>query len=341
MAKKMVGFGEILLRLTPKGYDRFVQAEEFVAKYTGAEANAAVSVVNYGLEAYIVSKIPANEIGQACINYLRRFGVNTDYIARGGERLGLFYLETGAAQRASKVIYDRSHSSIRESKPEDYDWEAIFDGKDWFHFSGTAPALGDNVIRVLEDGLKVARKKGVMVSVDLNYRSKLWSPEQAGRVMTKLMDYVDVLVANEEHADLIFGVRPRSGGSTEAKQTESLKDVAVQLAETFGLKCVAITLREGATASVNSLGALLYDGRDHYLSRKYEINPIVDRVGGGDAFTGGLIYSMLSDFDPQHCVEFAVAAACLKHSIPGDFSLCSLKEVETLLAGDAAGRVQR
>jgi 2-dehydro-3-deoxygluconokinase len=342
MAKKMVGFGELLMRLSPKGFDRIVQADEFVVKYTGAEANAAVSVVNYGLEAYVVSKVPSTEVGQACLNYLKRFGVNCDFVARGGDRLGIFYLETGAAQRASKVIYDRGNSSIRDSKPEDYDWEAIFAGKDWFHFSGTAPALGDNVVAVLEDGLKVAKKNGVTVSVDLNYRAKLWTPEQANRVMTRLMQYVDVLIGNEEDAEKVFGIKSEGSDITKGKLVgDSYKQVAVQLAEKFGLKYVATTLRESISASANNWSGLLYDGKGHYLSRKYEINPIIDRVGGGDSFTGGLIYSMLSGFGPQECIEFAVAASCLKHSIPGDFNLSSLKEVETLLGGDASGRVQR
>ncbi|MHB9038235.1 MAG: PfkB family carbohydrate kinase [Armatimonadota bacterium] len=342
MAKKMVGFGELLLRLTPKGFERFVQADEFEVKYTGAEANSAVSLVNYGLEAYVVSKVPNNDIGQACINYLKQYGVNTDFVARGGERLGLFYLETGAAQRASKVIYDRSHSSIRESKPEDYDWEAIFSGKDWFHFSGTAPALGENVVQVLEDGLKVAKRHGVMVSVDLNYRAKLWSPEEANRTMTRLMEYVDVLIGNEEDAEKVFGIKAEGSNITKGKLVaDSYKQVAEQLLKKFDLKYVATTLRESISASANNWGGLLYDGKEHYLSRKYEINPIIDRVGGGDSFTGGLIYGMLSGFDPQQCVEFAVAASCLKHSIPGDFNLVSVKEVETLMGGDASGRVQR
>ncbi|MCL5102878.1 MAG: sugar kinase [Armatimonadetes bacterium] len=342
MAKKMVAFGELLMRLSPKGFERFVQADEFEVKYTGAEANAAVSVVNYGMEAYAVSKVPHNDIGQACINYLKRFGVNTDFIARGGERLGVFYLETGAAQRASKVIYDRAHSAIRESKPGDYDWEAICAGKDWFHFSGTAPALGENVVRVLEDGLKVAKKHGVMVSVDLNYRAKLWSPEEANRVMARLMEYVDVLIGNEEDAEKVFGIKAEGSDVTKGTLVaDSYKQVAARLAKKFDLKYVATTLRESISASANNWGGLLYDGRKHYLSGKYEINPIIDRVGGGDSFTGGLIYGMLSGFDPQKCVEFAVAASCLKHSIPGDFNLASVKEVETLMGGDASGRVQR
>ncbi len=340
--KKMIAFGELMMRLTPKGFSRFVQADEFNICYTGAEANAAVSLVNYGLDAYAVSKVPDHEIGQACLNYLRRYGVNTDFVARGGERLGTFYLETGAAQRASKVIYDRSHSAIRESKPEDYDWEAICEGKHWFHFSGTAPALGENVQRVLIDGLKVAKKHGITVSCDLNYRAKLWSPEEAGRVMSALMEYVDVLIGNEEDADKVFGIKAEGSDITKGTLvTDSYKQVSCQLADKFNLKFVATTLRESISASVNGWAGLLYDGKEHYISRRYEINPIVDRVGGGDSFTGGLIYSILSGWDSQKCVEFAAAASCLKHSVPGDFNLASAKEVLALMGGDASGRVQR
>ncbi len=340
--KKIVAFGELLLRLTPRGFGRFVQADEFDVRYTGAEANVAVSLVNFGMEAYAVSKVPDNEIGQACINYLTRFRVNTDYVARGGERLGLFYLETGAAQRASKIVYDRSHSAIRESRPEDYDWEAICSGKDWFHFSGTAPALGENVQRGLEDGLKAAKKHGLIVSCDLNYRAKLWGPQEACRVMTRLMQYVDVLIGNEEDSEKVFGIKAEGSHVARGRLVaDSYKQVAEQLVRRFGFKQVATTLRESISASANGWAGLLYDGAKHYLSRKYEINPIVDRVGGGDSFTGGLIYGMLSKFDLQRCVDFAVAASCLKHSILGDFNLVSVQEVETLMAGDASGRVQR
>jgi 2-dehydro-3-deoxygluconokinase len=340
--KRIVAFGELLLRLTPRGFGRLVQADEFEVRYTGAEANAAVSLVNYGMEAYAVSKVPDNEIGQACVNYLGRFGVNTEFVARGGDRLGLFYLETGAAQRASKIIYDRANSAIRASRPEDYDWNLICAGKDWFHFSGTAPALGENVQRVLEEGLKTAKQLGLTVSCDLNYRAKLWSPSDANRVMSRLMPYVDVLIGNEEDAEKVFGIRAEGSDVARGRLVEeSYRQVAEQLVRKFGFKHVATTLRESLSASSNRWGGLLFDGTRHYLSRKYEINPIVDRVGGGDSFTGGLIYGMLSGFDLPRCVEFAVAASCLKHSIPGDFNLMSVKEVEALVGGDASGRVQR
>lgn len=340
--KKIIAFGELLMRLEPLGYERLVQAEQFRVRYTGAEANAAVSLVNFGMEGYAVSKVPDSEVGQACLNYLSRFGLHTEYVARGGDRLGLFYLEAGAAQRASKVIYDRAHSAIRECTPADFDWDAICAGKDWFHFSGTAPALGENVQRALEAGLQAAKKHGLWVSCDLNYRAKLWSSSEANRVMTGLMQYVDVLIGNEEDAEKVFGIRAQGSDVTQGRLVEdSYKQVAEQLQSKFGLKYVATTLRESISASANGWGGLLYDGAQHYLSRKYMISPIIDRVGGGDSFTGGLIYGLLSGLDPQRCVEFAAAASCLKHSIPGDFNMVSTKEVEALLGGDASGRVQR
>ena len=261
---------------------------------------------------------------------------------RGGERLGLFYLETGAAQRASKIIYDRSHSAIRESKPEDYDWDAICAGKHWFHFSGTAPALGENVQLVLKDGLKAAKRHGLTVSCDLNYRAKLWSPKEASRVMTGLMQYVDALIGNEEDAEKVFGLKAEGSDVASGRLVgESYKQVAEQLVRWFGFKLVATTLRESISASANGWAGLLYDGATHYLSKRYEVNPIVDRVGVGDSFTGALIYGILSGFDWQRCVEFATAASCLKHSIVGDFNMVSVKEVEALMGGDSSGRVQR
>ncbi|MGO9310727.1 MAG: PfkB family carbohydrate kinase, partial [Spirochaetia bacterium] len=303
---------------------------------------AAVSLVNFGMDAFVVSKVPENEIGQACINYLSRFRVNTDSIARGGQRLGLFYLETGAAQRGSKIIYDRAHSAIRDSKPEDFDWETICAGKDWFHFSGTAPALGENVLRVLEQGLKAAKTHGLTVSCDLNYRGKLWSPQEARRIMTPLMRDVDVLIGNEEDAEKVFGLKAEGSDVTRARlDSGSYEKVAEQLARQFGFTLVAITLRQSVSASINGWAALLYDGSRHYLSRRYEITPIVDRVGVGDSFSGALIFGVLSGFDRQRCVDFAAAASCLKHSIVGDFNMVSVSEVEALMAGDSSGRVQR
>jgi 2-dehydro-3-deoxygluconokinase len=340
--KAMIAFGEVLLRLSPPGVERFRQAHTFDVRYSGAEANVAVSLVNFGLSAYAVTMVPPNEVGQACLDHLRRFGVNTDHVSLGGDRLGIYYLETGASQRPSKVIYDRSHSSFAESGPKDYDWDKILRDKDWLHFSGTAPALGSGVVSALEEGLSTARKLGVTVSCDLNYRAKLWSPEQAGRVMSRLMPSVDLLLGNEEDAEKVFGIRADGSDVSGGKlDLDAHKAVAAQLADRFGCRYVATTLRESISASANRWAGLLYDGDRHYVSRQYLIDPIVDRVGGGDSFAGGLIYGMLSGLGPQATVEFAVAASCLKHSVVGDFNLASASEVAALVAGDATGRVQR
>ncbi len=342
MKKKIVTFGELLLRLTPSGFERFVQADSFGARYTGAEANAAVSLANFGMEAYVVSKVPAHEIGQACVDYLCRFQVNVDHVARGGERLGVFYLETGAAQRSSKVIYDRAHSAICDSGPEDYDWKAICADKDWFHFSGTLPALGEKPRARLMEGLAAAKAAGLTVSCDLNYRAKLWSPREAQAIMPGIMEHVDVLIGNEEDAEKVFGMK--AAGSESSKglvPEESYAELARALIAKFHFTFVATTLRESRSASVNGWSGLLCDGDNAYPSRKYTIDPIIDRVGGGDSFSGGLIYAMLSGKSPADCVEFATAAACLKHSIPGDFNHCSVEEVESLLAGDGSGRIRR
>lgn len=341
MAKKVVTFGEIMLRLSPPVYQRFVQAESFDVVYGGGEANVAVSLANYGLDSYYVTKVPAHEIGQAAVNSLRRFGVKTDFILRGGDRLGIYFLETGAAQRPSKVIYDRANAAITQVKPGEFDWEHIFEGAKWFHFTGITPALGDNVAEVTLEALKVAKKKGVKVSADLNYRKKLWSPEKANQVMSKLMEYVDVSIGNEEDAEKVFGIKAAASDVTTGQlNEEGYREVAKQLADRFGLEKVAITLRESLSASDNNWSALLYDGQNFYRSRTYKIH-IVDRVGGGDSFAGGLIYSLLNGKSSAEALEFAVAASCLKHSIFGDFNLVSVAEVETLAQGDASGRVQR
>jgi len=337
-----VGFGEVLLRLNPPGPERFRQANAFEVRYSGAEANVGVSLANFGFPAFAVTKVPDTELGQACLDYLRRFGLNTDHAAIGGRRLGIFYLESGASQRPSKVIYDRAHSSFAESGPGDYDWDTILRDKGWLHFSGTAPALGPGVVQALEEGLATAKRLGIMTSCDLNYRAKLWSPEEAGRVMSRLMPSVDLLLGNEEDAGKVFGIHAQ--GSDVASGTlvvDSHKAVAVQLAARFGFRFVATTLRESISASANRWAGLLYDGDRHYVSRQYLIDPIVDRVGGGDSFAGGLIYGLVSGFGPQETVDFAAAASCLKHSIPGDFNLASLAEVKALVAGNETGRVQR
>jgi 2-dehydro-3-deoxygluconokinase len=338
---KIVTFGEIMLRLAPQGYTRFVQADSFCATYGGGEANVAVSLANYGMQADFVTKLPKNDIGQAAINSLRRFGVGTDKIVRGGDRVGIYYLEKGASQRPSKVIYDRANSSIAKASREDFNWDLVFENADWFHFTGITPALGENVAEICEDALKAAKKRGITVSCDLNYRKNLWTKEQAQKTMTHLMQYVDVCIANEEDAGDVFAIKAENTDITGGKLShEGYKSVAKQLKDKFGFKTVAITLRGSISASENNWAAMLYDGKDFYFSKNYLIK-IVDRVGGGDSFGAGLIYSLLNNFDAQKAVEFAVAASCLKHTIEGDFNMVSVDEVNKLAGGDASGRVQR
>lgn len=330
-----------MLRLAPEGYYRFAQAETFGATFGGGEANVAVSLANYGLDAAFVTKLPTHEIGQMAVNSLRRYGVDTSYITRGGDRVGIYYLEKGASQRPSKVIYDRAYSAIALASKEDFDWEKIFDGAEWFHFTGITPALGDNVAEICLEAVKAAKKLGLKVSCDLNYRKKLWTREKAGKVMAELMPYVDVCIANEEDASDVFGIKAENtdieGGKIDG---EGYKEVAKKLKERFGFSYVAITLRSSISANDNDWAAMLYDGNDCYFSRKYHMH-IVDRVGGGDSFGAGLIYAMLDGKDAQGIIEFAVAASCLKHSIEGDYNMVSVAEVESLAGGNASGRVQR
>ncbi len=341
MAKKTVTFGEIMLRLAPEGYYRFVQAESYGATYGGGEANVSVSLANYGLESSFVTKLPAHEIGQAGVNSLRKFGVDTSHIVKGGSRVGIYFLEKGASQRPSKVIYDRAGSSIAEAVKEDFNWDEIFEGADWFHFTGITPALGDNVAEICLEACKKAKEKGITVSCDLNYRNKLWSKEKAGEVMGELCKYVDVCIANEEDAGDVFGIKAADTDVTSGKVNhEGYKDVAKQLADRFGFKKVAITLRESISANDNNWAAMLYTDGAYYFSKKYTMH-IVDRVGGGDSFGAGLIYACLNDMGAQDTIEFAVAASCLKHSIEGDFNQVSVDEVKKLAGGDASGRVQR
>lgn len=330
-----------MLRLAPEGYYRFVQAEKYGATFGGGEANVAVSLANFGVDAVFVSKVPKHEIGQACVNSLRRFGVDTDEILRGGDRLGIYYLEKGASQRPSKVIYDRAGSSISQAAKDEFDWDDILEGADWFHFTGITPALGDNVAEICLEAVKAARAKGITVSCDLNYRNKLWSKEKAGEVMGELCKYVDVCIANEQDADDVFGIKARNTDVTSGKvDHEGYKDVALQLKERFGFKKVAITLRGSISANDNDWAGMLYDGSDFYFSRTYPVH-IVDRVGGGDSFGGGLIYACLNDYSGQDTINFAVAASCLKHSIEGDYNMVTVDEVKKLAGGDASGRVQR
>lgn len=338
---KVVTMGEIMLRLSAPGNLRFVQANSFDAVYGGGEANVAVSLSNYGHNAYFVSKLPTHEIGQAAVNSLRALGVKTDYIARGGERVGIYFLENGAAMRGSNVIYDRAHSSVSEAKISDFNFDEIFSGADWFHFTGITPAISENLREVLKVALISAKKHKVTVSCDLNFRKKLWTSEQAIKVMTELMQYVDVCIGNEEDAEKCLGFKPGKSDVTKGDlEIEGYKQVFKDMKEKFGFKYIASSLRVSHSASDNDWSALIYDGKEFYQSKQYKIH-IVDRVGGGDSFAGGLIHGLLTKNDFKKALDFAVAASALKHTVFGDFNLVSEKEVETLLAGDGSGRVQR
>lgn len=339
--KKVVTLGEIMLRLSPPDKLRFSQARSFDVIYGGGEANVAVSCANYGLGAYFVSKLPENEIGQSAVNHLRNYGVNTDYITRGGERVGIYYLENGASMRASKVVYDRANSAIAEATVDDFDFDAIFKDADWFHFSGITPALGEEAAKLTEAACKAAKKAGVTVSVDLNYRKKLWTPDEAKAVMTNLMQYVDVCIGNEEDAEKVLGFKPGETDVTSGElELDGYKSIFKQMQEQFDFKYVVTTLRESYSASDNGWSALIYDGNEFYHSKHYDVR-IIDRVGGGDSFAGGLIYGLLTSDDFKHALEFAVGASAMKHTIFGDANLVTVEEVETLINGDASGRVQR
>ncbi len=338
---KVITFGEIMLRLAPENYLRFVQSNKFEATFGGAEANVAVSLANYGVDVSFVTKLPTHEIGQSAVNSLRKFGVDTSKIVRGGERVGIYYCEKGASQRPSKVIYDRAYSSIAMAKKGDFDWANIFEGVNWFHFTGITPALSDEVADICYEALLEAKKRNITVSCDLNFRKKLWSKEKAGQVMGKLCAYIDYCIANEEDAKDVFGIEADNTDIYSGKiDREGYISVAKQLTEKFGFKGVAITLRESLSANDNNWSAMLYTNGEAVFSKKYAMH-IVDRVGGGDSFGGGLIYSLLNNYNPQQAIEFAVAASCLKHSIEGDYNMVSVDEVQKLAGGDASGRVQR
>lgn len=339
--KKVVTLGEIMLRLSPKDKLRFVQADSFDVIFGGGEANVAVSIANFGLVSYFVSKLPKHELGQCAINQLKKFNVKTDYISRGGERIGIYFLEHGASMRPSKVIYDRKNSSISEASSDDFDFDEIFSNADWFHFSGITPALSKSAAKLTEEALIAAKKHGVTVSVDLNYRKKLWTTEEAKLCMTNLMQYVDVCIGNEEDAEKVLGFKPNNIDVTAGKlELDGYKNIFKQMKERFGFKYVVTTLRESYSASDNGWSALIYDGNEFYHSRKYDIR-IVDRVGGGDAFAGGLIYGLINYNDFKYALEFAVGASAMKHTIFGDANLISVDEVEALIKGDSSGRVQR
>ena len=340
---KFVTFGEIMFRFNPEGYLRLVQADKLEVSVAGGEANVAVSLANYGLDAAFVSKVPTHEVGDCVIRGLRTYGIDTKFIVRGGKRLGIYYVEKGASQRPSKVIYDREGSAIAMADPSDFDWDAIFEGAQWFHWTGITPALSDNMVQACLEACKKAREKGITVSCDLNYRKKLWSREKAGEVMAQLMPYVDVCIANEEDAADVFGIHAEhtdiEGGKLDYAAYES---VARQLSQRFGCKKVAITLRGSISASENTWAGMLYDKETDkaVLSRSYHIL-IVDRVGGGDSFGGGLIYALSQGYNDQDAINFAVAASCLKHTIEHDFNQVKVDEVLALMNGSGSGRVQR
>lgn len=343
--KPIVTFGEIMMRLTPPGFLRFTQARSFDVIYGGGEANVAVSLANYGLPVEYITRLPNNDLGEACLAYLRQFGVGTRFVARGGERLGIYFMEFGAAQRGSKVIYDRANSSIATIGKGMIDWKAVFAEASWFHWTGITPAISAGAAEALAEALQAARQAGVTVSCDLNYRKNLWKwGKKASEVMPDLVSMSDIAIGNEEDAEKVFGIKAEKSDILAGKiHAEDYHKVAQALQEKFpNLKAVAITLRGSLSASHNTWSGVLLSGDDFYTAPTYDITHIVDRVGGGDAFCGGLIYGLITrPSDPQYALHFAVAASCLKHSIVGDFNLVSIEEVEKLMGGDVSGRVSR
>ena len=341
MSKKVVTLGEIMLRLSTPDFKRFVQADSFDITYGGGEANVAAALCNYGLQGTFVSKVPDNAIGQSAINHLRRYGVDTQFVARGGKRLGIYFLETGASARASQVIYDRADASIAEADIADFDFDKIFEDAVWFHTTGITPALSDKAAALTEAALKAAKAKGITTSIDLNYRKKLWSKEKAKEVMTSLCQYVDVCIGNEEDAETTLGFKSKGTDVTKGElNLDGYKDVFQQMKEKFGFKYIASTLRESYSASDNGWSALVYNGKDFYHSKKYEVR-IVDRVGSGDSFASGFIFGLATGMEMKDAAEFGVAASALKHTIPGDINHATLNDVKGLMKGDASGRVVR
>ncbi len=338
---KIVTLGEIMLRLSTPGQLRFTQAHQFDVHYGGGEANVAVSLAQFGHDAYFVTKLPKNELGDAACQSLQSYHVNTDYIARGGNRLGIYFLETGAAMRPSKVIYDRANSSIAEADLFDFNLDDIFKDCTWFHWSGITPAISKKAQLLVKAACIKAKEVGATISVDLNYRKKLWTPKEAQDVMIPLMSYVDVCIGNEEDAELVLGYKPKHVNISQGELSlDAYQSIFKEMKETFGFKVIATTLRESFSATKNGWSALLMKEDQFYVSKRYLIDPIIDRVGGGDSFSAGLIHGLLS-LKPQEAIEFAVAASALKHTIQGDFNVVSLNEVNQLMNGDQSGRVQR
>ena len=341
MSKKVVTLGEIMMRLSTPDYKRFVQADTFDITYGGGEANVAAALCNYGLHGTFVSKVPDNPLGQAAINHLRRYGVDTQFIARGGDRLGIYFLETGASMRASQVVYDRAGASIAAVELTDFNFDQILEGADWFHTTGITPALSDKAALLTEAALKAAKAKGITTSIDLNYRKKLWSKEKAREIMSRLCQYVDVCIGNEEDAETTLGFKAAGTDVTKGElNLDGYKSVFQQMKEKFGFKYIASTLRESHSASDNGWSALVYDGSEFYHTKEYEVR-IIDRVGSGDSFASGFIYGLVTGKSFKEAGEFGVAASALKHTIPGDLNHVTVKEVNDLVKGDGSGRVQR
>ncbi|WP_321300447.1 sugar kinase [uncultured Sphaerochaeta sp.] len=338
---KIVCFGEIMLRLNPEGYLRIVQAQQFNISYAGAEANVAVSLANYGEDANFVSAVPDNLLGTSAIKSLEHWGVNTKFIKRKGERLGIYFIEKGASQRPSTVLYDRKSSSITTLRKDDINWDEIFKDTDWFHFTGITPALSENLVDITLEACKKAKALGIVVSCDLNYRKNLWSKEEAKKAMGTIVPYVDVLIANEEDSSDVFGIQAKQTEITKGEiSIEGFKEVAIELQKTFGCKYIAITMRGSISATINTWTGILFDGSQFYSSPLYEIY-MVDRVGGGDSFGGALIYALKNGYNGQEAIDFAVAASCLKQTIEYDFNHVTVEEVNKLMKGDGSGRVQR
>ena len=340
---RVVTFGEIMLRLKSPGHERFFQSPMLEATFGGGEANVAVSLANYGMQADFVTVLPKNDIAEACLRELRYFGVGTDKIVRGEGRVGIYYLEAGANQLPSKVVYDRAYSAIALAKPGDIDWNKVYDGVDWFHISGITPAISESAMELSLEAVKEAKKHGVTVSCDLNYRKNLWKyGKKASEVMREIANYVDVAIANEEDVQKSLEITTDVNVESGELDREKYKALGSKVLETYpNMKMIAITLRESHSADWNGWAACLNDGKNFYVSKKYEIRNIIDRVGGGDSFAGGLIYGLNTYEDKQQALEFAVAASCLKHSILGDFNRVGASDVEKLMGGDGTGRVQR
>jgi 2-dehydro-3-deoxygluconokinase len=341
MKQKVVCLGEIMLRLSPQGYERILQNQQLRASFAGSEANVCVSLSNFGIQSEFVTKLPNNSIGKAALKELRKHSVGTGNISLGGDRIGLFFVERGASQRPSLVVYDRKHSSIAEAEAKEFNWDVIFENCSWFHFSGVTPALSENAASIVKDAVKHAKRKNILVSCDLNYRKNLWSKESANTVMSDLMQFVDICIGNEEDASDVFGITAEGCNiQTGALDREKYETVGHKLIERFGFKTVAITLRESVSASSNYWSGLLMEKNECVFSNRYNIQ-IVDRVGSGDSFSAGIIYSLMNEYTLQNAIDFAVAASCLKHSIEGDFNLISFEEVQQLVDGNSSGRIRR